>query len=103
MNIINWNVRGLGRPAKRFLVKDFLNIHFADVCCLQETKLEEISASLWRKIGGTRLDHFAFVAVKGSAGGIAVGWNSLLLTGTVAQEGYFSLSIDFTSKRDNLR
>lgn len=42
MNIVTWNVRGLGRPAKRFLVKDFLNLHFADVCCIQESKLEEI-------------------------------------------------------------
>lgn len=57
MNIITWNVTGLGRPAKRFLVKDFLNLHFADVCYLQESKLEEISPALWRKIGGSRLDH----------------------------------------------
>lgn len=66
MNIINWNVRGLGRPSKRFLVKDFLNIHFAEVCCLQETKLNEITPVTWWKIGESRLDQFAFIPANGS-------------------------------------
>lgn len=64
MNIMNWNVRGQGRPAKRFLVKDFLNLHFADICCLQESKLGVISNSMWREIGGYRLDQFAFVPTR---------------------------------------
>lgn len=34
MNLISWNVRGLGRPVKRFLVKDFLYLHSVDICCL---------------------------------------------------------------------
>lgn len=83
MNIISWNVRGLGRPTKRFLVKDFLNLHFVDVCCLQESKLEDISGTLWREIGGPRLDKFVFLPAIGSSGGIIVGWNSVLLSGTV--------------------
>lgn len=73
MNIINWNVRGPGRPAKWFLVKDFLRLHFADVCCLREMKLEEISPSVWREIGDPHIDQFAFVPAKGTARGIALG------------------------------
>lgn len=73
MNIINWNVRGPGRPAKWFLVKDFLRLHFAEVCCLRETKLKEISPSVWREIGNSHLNQFTFVPTKGSAGGIALG------------------------------
>lgn len=72
MNIINWNVRGLGRPAKRFLVKDFLNLHFADVCCLQESKLKEVTPAIWREIGGKQLDQFSFAPARGSAGGIII-------------------------------
>lgn len=56
MNIISWNVRGLGRPSKRFLVKDFLNLHFAKVCCLQESKLNKVSPLTWREIEGSHLD-----------------------------------------------
>lgn len=101
MNVITWNVRGLGRLAKWFLVKDFLNLHFADVCCLQETKLAEVSKSTWCEIGGSRLDHFGFLPARGSAGGIVLGWNSALLTGNIIRIGAFSLTVDFCSKKDN--
>lgn len=102
MNLVNWNVRGLGWPSKRFLVKDFLIIHHAEVCCLQETKLEEISLATWREISGSHLDQFAFVPVRGSAGGIAVGWNNVLLTGILTMQGEFSLMMKFCSKVTNL-
>lgn len=102
MNVITWNVRGLGKPAKQFLVKDFLNLHFANVCCLQESKLEEISLASWREIGGSRLDQFLCVPARGTAGGIIIGWNSGILTGKLVKKGLFSLTVDFYSKRDNL-
>ncbi|KAH7690552.1 RNA-directed DNA polymerase protein [Dioscorea alata] len=101
MNLVTWNVRGLGRPAKRFLVKDLLHINFADVCCLQESKLDSVSALIWREIGGSRLDDFAYLPSQGSAGGIIIGWNSSLFSGKVALRGTFSLTIDFYSKVDN--
>lgn len=69
MNVITWNVRGLGKSAKRFLVKDFLNLHYAEVCCLQESKLELVSPASWREISGGCLDQFEFVPAKGSARG----------------------------------
>ncbi|KAH7658951.1 DNase I-like protein [Dioscorea alata] len=101
MNIITWNVRELGRPAKRFLVRDFLNLHFADVCCLQESKLDNISPTLWREIGGSKLDQFAFVPARGSVGGIIMGWNSGSLYGSLVKIGTFSLTVDFLSRSDN--
>lgn len=73
MNIVTWNVRGLGSPTKCFLFKDFLNLHFPDVCCLQESKLEVISTVTWREIGGNRLDQFVFLPSVGAFGGIIIG------------------------------
>lgn len=102
MNFITWNVRGLGKPAKGFLVKDFLNLHFTDICCLQESKLDEISAATWREIGGSRLDNFCFILARGSAGGIVIGWNSALQTGTPVWRGNFTLSIEFYTRNVNL-
>lgn len=99
MNIVSWNVRGLGRPSKRFLIKDFLNLHFADVCCLQESKLEAISPIIWREIGGGRLDQFEFLPARGSAGGIIVGWNSVLFTGKLERMNTFSLTMNSSPKR----
>ncbi|KAH7688393.1 Exodeoxyribonuclease III protein [Dioscorea alata] len=101
MNIITWNVRGLGRPAKRFLVRDFLNLHFADVCCLQESKLESISQTLWREIGGSKLDQFAYAPARGTAGGTIMGWNGGLFSGSIVKVGAFSLTLDFQSRGDN--
>lgn len=71
------------------------------MCCLQETKLELVQPAIWREIGGSSLDQFAFVPAKGSAGGIVLGWNSALLIGTVGQVGEFCLSVDFVVWRDN--
>lgn len=102
MNIITWNVMGLGKPAKWFLEKDFLNMHFADICCLQESKLEEISDSTWREIGGYRLDKFSFIPAHGSGRGTVIGWNSALMTGTLVGRGNFSLLIEFYSRILNL-
>ncbi|KAH7692263.1 RNA-directed DNA polymerase protein [Dioscorea alata] len=102
MNLITWNVRGLCRPAKRFLVRDFLNIHCSDVCCLQESKLSEISQSVWREIGGTRFDKFVYLPARRSTGGIIIRWNSLVVDGKLEGSGTFSLSVNFQSKRDNL-
>lgn len=103
MDIISWNVKGLGRPAKRFLVKDFLNLYFADMCCLEESKLEEIFLATWHKIDGSWLDQFFFLPAKGTAGGIIMGWNSLAFTDKLASVGSFSLTIEFCSKRDNFK
>lgn len=102
INIIPWNIRVLGRPAKRFLVKDFFNLHLTDVCCLQESKLEEIAPALWREIGGSKLDNFFFVPASGSAGGIIMGLNSGFLTGKLHKVESFSLTIEFFSKCENL-
>ncbi|KAH7662169.1 Exodeoxyribonuclease III protein [Dioscorea alata] len=102
MNLITWNVRGLGRPAKRFLVKDFLLLHFADVCCLQESKLEEISPTIWREIGGGWLDQFFSVPAHGTAGGIIIGWNIAIMSAKLLKLGTFSLTVEFLSFSDNL-
>lgn len=101
MNIISWNVRGLGRPAKRFLVKDFLLLHCAEVCCLQESKLADFPNAIWREVGGSKFDDFAFVPARGSAGGMVIGWNSSILTGSVLFIGGFCLTVEFHDKRDH--
>lgn len=76
-------------------------MYFADVCCLQESKLENISATTWREIGGPRLDKFAFIPSVGASGGIIIGLNSVLLKGEVVFRGKFCMSVDFLSIKDN--
>ncbi|KAH7690240.1 Exodeoxyribonuclease III protein [Dioscorea alata] len=100
MNIVSWNVRGLERSAKQFLVKDFLALHFADLCCLQEYKLEEIQLSTWKEIGGVKLDQFNFLLARGSASGIILGWNPQATSGRLTKMGEFSILVDFCSNLD---
>ncbi|KAL8521151.1 hypothetical protein ACS0TY_011630 [Phlomoides rotata] len=43
MKILSYNVRGLGKKAKRREVRDIIKKQKIDLCCIQETKLEEVS------------------------------------------------------------
>ncbi|KAH7689113.1 DNase I-like protein [Dioscorea alata] len=101
LNIITWNVRGLGRPNKRFLVKNFFDLHQADVCCIQESKLAYLTQSIWREIGEGRLNSFNHIPARGSSGGIIIGWNSSTRKGRVVFSGSFCLTVEFTNLVDN--
>lgn len=102
MKILSWNVRGLGRPSKRHLVKDFLSSVKADIVCFQESKLQVIHRSLWNTIGGKYLDSFEFIPTFGSAGGIIMSWDSSKVIGSLIHSGTFSLTLKFTNKFDNI-
>ncbi|KAL8513736.1 hypothetical protein ACS0TY_013010 [Phlomoides rotata] len=43
MRILSYNVRGLGKKAKRMKVKEIIKKQNIDLCCIQETKMEEVS------------------------------------------------------------
>lgn len=61
MNIVSWNVRGLGRPAKRYIVSDFLELYKVNVVCIKESKLALVDQSIWCSIGGGHFDYFYFI------------------------------------------
>ncbi|KAH7660831.1 Exodeoxyribonuclease III protein [Dioscorea alata] len=102
MKILSWNVRGLGRPSKRHLVKDFIFSSRADVVCLQESKLQDLHTSTWRSIGGSRLNTFDFLPALGTSGGIIIAWDSSQVLGTLIHKGTYSLSIKFSNLDNNL-
>lgn len=102
MNIINWNVRGLGRPSKRFLVKDFLQLHHADIYCIQESKLSTTDPTIWRSVGGSRRDHFIFTPALGSVDSMIIGWNNSLFEGHMIFQGTYYLSIEFRIKSNEI-
>ena len=61
LNIISWNVRGLNDTGKKFSISNLLRNWKPDLVCLQETKMEWISASI----------------VQGLWGGSFMGWTVL--------------------------
>lgn len=74
-------------PSKHFLVKDFLRLHHVNICYIQESKLSSIDSTIWRSIGGPRLDQFSFIPAVGSVGGIIIGWNNNLFEGKLRLKG----------------
>lgn len=45
MNVISWNVKGLGSPVKKATIKGVIRSFKADIVLLQETKLSSMSNS----------------------------------------------------------
>lgn len=100
LNIISWNVRGLGRSTKKALVKNFIELHRVDVCCFQEKKLSIISQPSWRDIGVSKLDQFCFLRANGTSGGMVIGENNNHRNGKVVSVGIFCLTVEFTNSLD---
>lgn len=100
INIISWNVRGLGKPNKRHLVRDYLDLHNADVYCTQESKLAVVNKPIYCSIGGTKLGGFYSTSALGSIGDMIIGWKESMFTGLLVHSGNFSLSMEFKSVWD---
>lgn len=101
MKIWTWNVKGLGRPPKCFLVKELLRSARAEVVCLQETKLQNVHQSLWRSFGHRLLDTYEYLHSFGSIGGIIISWDSTEVSGSLLYVGSFSLSVKFSNCANN--
>ncbi|KAL8513844.1 hypothetical protein ACS0TY_013094 [Phlomoides rotata] len=71
MKVISYNIRGLGCRTKRKEIRDLVKKLRVDVCCIQESKKEEVNERLcksvwgnWSKIG------WAYSGSEGRAGGM---------------------------------
>lgn len=100
MNNISWNVRGLGGPGKKDLVRDFIDQFKPSIVCFQESKLAMVDRFTWRSISGNTLDCFCFAGARGTAGGMIVGWSSALFKGKLISSGTFCLTVEFFSIQD---
>ncbi|KAH1063237.1 hypothetical protein J1N35_028224 [Gossypium stocksii] len=75
MKIISWNVRGLGSDGKVAAINRLVKLHGVNVCFLRETKLEEVSGDLVRRIWGDDNFEFRFAAAVGRSGGLITIWD----------------------------
>ncbi|XP_028125261.1 uncharacterized protein LOC114322196 [Camellia sinensis] len=75
MKLLSWNIRGIGRPAKRRKIRKLLLDKTIDMVLLQETKQSSTNI-LWVKSIWPR-DKFEFMAVdaEGLAGGLICIWD----------------------------
>jgi nitrate reductase NapE component len=74
MNILSWNIRGLGKPKRRRLIRDILYEHLIDLMSLQETKKEKYKDRMLRNLSLT-INNWIFLPSVGNSGGILLGIN----------------------------
>ncbi|XP_057775236.1 uncharacterized protein LOC130994218 [Salvia miltiorrhiza] len=76
MNFISYNIRGLGSVAKQRDVGEIIKKHKAELCFIQETKLEKFPDFVCRAWWGTNNFDLAVRNSEGRSGGIASIWNT---------------------------
>lgn len=76
MKILTYNVRGLGSSVKKKELKEIINKHKIELCCVQETKLESISELECKAVWGDDKFGWDYREAEGRAGGILSIWDS---------------------------
>ncbi|KAL8530153.1 hypothetical protein ACS0TY_007283 [Phlomoides rotata] len=76
MKLLSYNIRGLGGLAKKREIKDKIRLLEVDVCCIQETKCDQIDESLVRRLWGKGKFEWASKPAVGNSGGILSIWNA---------------------------
>jgi exonuclease III len=100
MNILNCNVRGLGKSKRRRLVKDILSTHNIDIISLQETKKEEFKNRTLKNLS-INITKWLVLPSQGRSGGILLGINKGKLEILDSWILSFSISIMLKNKSSN--
>ena len=103
IKILSWNVRGANDPDKRKVIKNFLRRYRADVVCLQETKIQEMSNILARSLGVGRQMNWKVMNAQGSAWGIVVFWDNSSISLMDSVVGSFSVLCLFRMPEDGFQ
>ena len=103
IKILSWNVRGANAPHKRKVIKNFLRIYRADLVCLQETKVQEMTVELVRSLGAGRCLNWKVLNAEGSAGGILVLWDNTRISLVDSVVGSFSVTCLFRMLEDGFQ
>ena len=101
--ILSWNVRGANAPDKRKVIKNFLRSYRADLVCLQETKVQEMTIDLVRSLGVVRQLNWKELNAEGSAGGILFLWDNSRISLVDFVVGSFSVSCLFKMPEDRFQ
>ncbi|XP_057811358.1 uncharacterized protein LOC131025575 [Salvia miltiorrhiza] len=80
MIVISYNVRGLGSFVKQKDCGDLIRVEKADLCFIQETKLESLSVSICSNWWGVDNCDWAVRNSEGRSGGILCVWNKDLFS-----------------------
>ena len=101
LRILSWNVRGGNDGAKRKVLKAFIKMQRANVVCLQETKLKEVSNRMIRSLGVGRFLEWVAIKAEGAFEGILIFWDTWVIQLLEKEEGQYTLSCRFKSLEEN--
>ena len=92
---MTWNVRGVNDLDRRKIIRNFIRYQRADMVCLQETKVQEMNATLARSLGAGRFFDWRAQNAEGIAGGILLFWGKRRMKLVDSEIGLFSISCLF--------
>lgn len=80
INLVSWNVRGLGEPHKCNLVRDTLTTCLPSIICLQETKLDSTDQFKAATFLPSQFKSFMCLDANSTRGGILTAWDPATFT-----------------------
>lgn len=96
--ILIWNVRGLNSTARQDSVCSLVSSSGADIICIQETKITDISPRVMLSTFGSDFTSFVSVPSIGASGGILVVWRRHIGVTGAQRVDNFSTSIQFSTE-----
>ena len=100
VKLFTWNARGLGRPLKRRLLRDYLISHSIDIIGILETKKESFTERTLNSLSSS-ITKWIQLPSSGLSGGILVGYDESKFVVLNSWIGEFSISIHFQNKIDH--
>jgi exonuclease III len=97
-SILIWNARGLNQKDRRNAVRDVILSTNADVVCLQETKVADMTQRLFLSSFGSSYDKFITLPANGTRGGVLIAWKSSVCQALASRVDHFSVSVRFTEQ-----
>ena len=100
LRILSWNVRGANDREKRKLIKEVIKSQKANLVCLQETKIQEMSNGLVKSLGVGRCLEWGVLNSREATGGVLVFWDNRVLQLEEMEVGKFTVSCRFKNCED---
>jgi len=96
--ILTWNVRGFNSSARQDSVRTLLEASWADIICVQETKIAAISQRVILSALGSDFSDYIDLPAVGASGGILVAWRQHIQTTRNHRVDTNSASIQFCAE-----
>ena len=98
-----WNVRGLGKSARRRQIREYILRERIDIVGLQETVKQEFSSQLLQEICGGLTFFWQWLPAKGRSGGILLGVKVDSLEMEDCSMGDFHIQMSVRDRLSNFR